>query len=61
MVTLCALYGEALEMENPLLKYYKRVFKDLEPAKDRLSELTEKEPKSIGEMKRRLSKKMGKS
>ncbi len=44
-------------MENPLLKYYKKVFKDIEPAKDKLSEMTEKEPKSIGEMKRRLSKK----
>ncbi len=54
------LYGEALEMKNPLFKYYKKIFKDLEPAKDKLSEMTEEEPKSIGEMKRRLSKKMGK-
>lgn len=44
-------------MDNPLLKYYKKVFKDIEPAKDKLSEMIEKEPKSIGEMKRRLSKK----
>ena len=37
-----------------------KIFKDLEPAKDTLSEITEEEPKSIEEMKRRLSKKIGK-
>jgi len=50
----------ASRMDNPLLRYYKKVFKDIEPVKDRLSELTEKEPRSIGEMKRRLSKRLGK-
>ncbi|MDI6654984.1 MAG: hypothetical protein QME59_03775 [Candidatus Hydrothermarchaeota archaeon] len=47
-------------MGKPLFKLYKKIFKDLEPAKDTLSEITEEEPKSIEEMKRRLSKKMGK-
>ena len=47
-------------MGNPIFKLYKKIFKDLEPVKDTLSEITEEEPKSIEEMKRRLSKKMGK-
>lgn len=47
-------------MGKPTFKLYKKIFKDLEPAKDALSEITEEEPKSVEEMKRRLSKKMGK-
>lgn len=46
-------------MKNPLYKLYKKVFKDVEPVKDIISEITEDEPKSIDEMKRRLSKKIG--
>ncbi len=44
-------------MENPLIKLYKKIFKDIEPAKDTLSEMESTEPKTIEEMKRRLSKK----
>jgi hypothetical protein len=44
-------------MKDIIFKYYKRIFKDLEPAKDTISEITEEEPKSIQEMKRKLSKK----
>ncbi len=44
-------------MENPIIKLYKKIFKDIEPAKDVLSEMEGEEPKSIEEMKRRLSKK----
>jgi hypothetical protein len=47
-------------MGDPIFRYYKRVFKDLEPVKDTISEMTEEEPKTIEEMKRRLSKKMKK-
>lgn len=44
-------------MRGSLFKIYKRIFKDLKPAQDLLSEIAEEEPKSIEEMKRRLSKK----
>lgn len=52
------VYLRVLKMGNPLYRYYKKIFKDVEPAKDLLSEMTEDEPKSIEEMKRKLSKKM---
>lgn len=47
-------------MDKELKKYYKKAFKDVEPMKDVLSEISEEEPKNIGEMKRRLSKKADK-
>lgn len=56
--SLALLFFRYIAMENPIFKLYKKVFKDLEPVKDTLSEITEEEPKSIEEMKRRLSKKM---
>ncbi len=43
-------------MDDELKKYYKKAFKDLEPVKDTISEMTETEPKTINEMKKRLSK-----
>lgn len=44
-------------MDDELKKYYKKAFKDIEPVKDIISEMTEEEPKTINEMKKRLSKK----
>ncbi len=44
-------------MDDELKKYYKKAFKDIEPVKDIISEMTEEEPKTIKEMKKRLSKK----
>jgi hypothetical protein len=47
-------------MEDPVFKKQKKAFKDIAPVKDEISELTEDEPKDLQDIKRRLSKKMGK-
>ncbi len=47
-------------MDEETKKYYKKAYKDIEPVKDVISEMTEGEPKNIEEMKRRLSKKADK-
>lgn len=44
-------------MDEEIKKYYKKAYKDIEPVKDLLSEMTEKDPKDIHEMRKRLSKK----
>lgn len=45
-------------MEDPVFKKQKKAFKDMAPVKDELGELTEEEPKSLEEIKRKLSKRM---
>jgi len=47
-------------MDDKLKKYYKKAFKDIESVKDIISEMTEMEPKTINEMKKRLSKRVEK-
>jgi len=44
--------------EDPtIFRKEKKAFKDIEPLKDPLSELTDEEPKNIHDIKKRLSKK----
>jgi hypothetical protein len=44
--------------EDPaVFKRQKKALKDIEPVKDILSELSEEEPKDIGDIKKRLTKK----
>jgi hypothetical protein len=43
--------------EEPVKKILKKAYKDIEPVKDLLSEITEEEPKTLSDMKRKLSKK----
>lgn len=43
--------------EEPVKKILKKAYKDIEPVKDALTQVTEEEPKSIENMKRRLTKK----
>ena len=42
---------------EPIKRIYKKIFRDVAPAKDVLTEMTEEEPRSVEEMKRRLAKK----
>lgn len=45
------------EKNREIKKKAKEALKDIEPVKDELSEIIEKEPESIEEIKKRLSKK----
>ncbi|GBE17494.1 hypothetical protein BMS3Abin16_00077 [archaeon BMS3Abin16] len=45
------------EDDEPVKKVLKKMYKDIEPVKDIVSEVTEEEPKTLEEMKRKLSKK----
>ncbi len=46
-----------MEEDPAVFKKKKRDFKDIEPVKDLLSELTEEEPKTIADIKKKLTKK----
>jgi hypothetical protein len=46
-----------MDEEPAIFKKQKKAFKDIEPVKDLLSEISEEEPKNIHEVKKRLSKK----
>jgi hypothetical protein len=46
-----------MDEEPTIFKKQKKAFKDIEPVKDLLSEISEEEPKNIHEVKKRLSKK----
>jgi hypothetical protein len=45
------------EEDESVKKVLKKVYKDIEPIKDIVSEVTEEEPKTLEQMKRKLSKK----
>lgn len=45
------------EEDEPVKKVLKKEYKDIEPVKDIVSEVTEDEPKTLEQMKRKLSKK----
>jgi hypothetical protein len=46
-----------MEEDPTVFKKRKKDFKDIEPLKDPLQELSEEEPKNIHDIKKRLSKK----
>jgi hypothetical protein len=45
------------EEDEPVKKVLQKAYKDIESVKDILTEVTEEEPKTVEEMKRKLSKK----
>ncbi len=45
------------KVKKEITRAYKEIYKDLAPVKDVVTQITEEEPKTIEEMKRRLSKK----
>jgi hypothetical protein len=45
------------EANEPVKKILKKIYKDIEPVKDILSEATEEVPETLEGMKRKLSKK----
>jgi hypothetical protein len=45
------------EEKEPVKKILKKIYKDIEPVKDIVSEVADKAPETLEEMKRKLSKK----
>ncbi len=45
------------EGDEPVKKVLKKMYKDIVPVKDIVSEMTEEEPKTLEQIKRKLSKK----
>ncbi|GBE18307.1 hypothetical protein BMS3Abin16_00903 [archaeon BMS3Abin16] len=46
-----------MDEDSIVFKRQKKALKDIEPMKDALSELTDEEPKNLGDIRKRLTKK----